>query len=61
MKVACGESFTVALDATGTLLTCGLSEFGQLGNGETGEYFVTASKIAFQNCDRLTARTVFVR
>ncbi|GMH60322.1 hypothetical protein TrST_g5640 [Triparma strigata] len=60
-KVACGENFTVVLDEEGILFTTGLSEFGQLGNGETGEYFVTASKLAFSNESKLTPRRTFVR
>ncbi|GMH87521.1 hypothetical protein TL16_g10880, partial [Triparma laevis f. inornata] len=61
MKVACGENFTVALNEEGIVFTTGLSEFGQLGNGETGEYFVTASKLAFTNESKLTQRRNFVR
>ena len=41
------------------MYTTGSSEFGQLGNGETGEYFVTASKIAFANETAFVKRTVF--
>jgi Regulator of chromosome condensation (RCC1) repeat len=44
-KVACGEDFSIALDDQGVMYTTGSSEFGQLGNGETGEYFVTANKV----------------
>mmetsp|Transcript_11992 Transcript_11992/g.34549 ORF Transcript_11992/g.34549 Transcript_11992/m.34549 type:complete len:558 (+) Transcript_11992:55-1728(+) len=48
-KIACGEDFSLALDDKGILYSTGSSEFGQLGNGETGEYFVTANKLAFTN------------
>ena len=58
-QIACGEDFSVALDREGLLYTTGSSEFGQLGNGETGQYFVTASKLAFANCSVWTPRTNF--
>ncbi len=61
VQVSCGENFAVAIDKEGYLYTTGLSEFGQLGNGQTGEYFVTASKLAFANETKLTRRSVFVR
>uniref|UniRef100_A0A7S1GNS8 Uncharacterized protein n=1 Tax=Cyclophora tenuis TaxID=216820 RepID=A0A7S1GNS8_CYCTE len=41
------------------MYTTGSSEFGQLGNGETGEYFVTASKLAFANEKSFVRRTTF--
>mmetsp|Transcript_1884 Transcript_1884/g.2631 ORF Transcript_1884/g.2631 Transcript_1884/m.2631 type:complete len:617 (+) Transcript_1884:521-2371(+) len=59
VQVSCGEQFSVALSSDGHLYTTGSSEFGQLGNGETGEYFVTASKLAFANCNLFTRRSVF--
>ena len=59
-KIACGEDFSVALDDHGHLYTTGSSEFGQLANGETGEYFVTASKLAFANGYGWTRQTTFV-
>jgi alpha-tubulin suppressor-like RCC1 family protein len=37
------------------MYTCGSSEFGQLGNGETGERILTANKVTFDN------RNVFER
>lgn len=37
------------MDEDGYLYTAGSSEFGQTGTGETGEYFVTANKLAFAN------------
>ena len=33
------------------------SQYGQLGNGETGEYFITANKLAFSNCAVWTRRS----
>jgi len=48
-KIACGEDFSLALDDKGILYSSGSSEFGQLGNGETGEYFVSANKLAYAN------------
>jgi alpha-tubulin suppressor-like RCC1 family protein len=41
------------------MYTTGSSEFGQLGNGETGEHFITANKLAFANCNLFTKRTIF--
>ena len=55
--VACGEDFSVLLDSEGFVYSTGSSEFGQLGNGETGEYFVQANKLAFANCNVFTRRT----
>lgn len=59
VHIACGEDFTVALDEEGKLYSTGSSEYGQLGNGETGEYFITANKLAFANCLKFTLRTTF--
>lgn len=58
-QVSCGEAFSVALSDTGCLYTTGSSEYGQLGNGETGEYFIAANKMGFANCNIFTKRTVF--
>lgn len=58
-QITAGEDFTVVLGTDGVMYTTGSSEYGQLGNGETGEYFVTASKLAFANCQVLTPRTTF--
>lgn len=41
------------------MYTTGSAEFGQLGNGETGEYIVTAGKTGFANCNVFTKRGVF--
>jgi alpha-tubulin suppressor-like RCC1 family protein len=59
-QIACGEAFSVALSDQGKIYTTGSSEYGQLGNGETGEYFVTASKLAFANEKVFTLRDKFV-
>lgn len=48
------------LSSVGQIYTTGASESGQLGNGATGEHFITASKIAFTNCNRFEPRTHFV-
>lgn len=41
------------------MYSTGSSEYGQLGNGETGEYFVSANKLAFANCNVFTRRSTF--
>jgi alpha-tubulin suppressor-like RCC1 family protein len=43
-KVACGAEFTMFL-CDGELFSCGLPQYGQLGNGTTGEYNTSASSI----------------
>lgn len=58
-KIACGEDFSLALDEQGILYSTGSSEYGQLGNGETGEYFVSANKLAFANAYGFEARLIF--
>lgn len=58
-QIACGEDFSLALSDQGHLYSTGSSEFGQLANGETGEYFVSANKLAFANCSTFTRRTTF--
>lgn len=60
VQAACGENFTVLLDSEGFMYSAGLSEFGQLGNGETGEYFIAANKIGFANATKFERRSVFV-
>lgn len=50
----------MALSDQGQIYSTGSSEYGQLGNGETGEYFVTASKLAFANCNLFTLRNRFM-
>ena len=59
-KLACGEDFSCALSTEGDLYTTGSSEFGQLGTGETGEYFISANKLAFANAYAFEKRTRFV-
>jgi alpha-tubulin suppressor-like RCC1 family protein len=58
-KISCGEDFSVALDDQGILYTSGSSEFGQMANGETGEYFVCANKLAYTNSFGFAAQTIF--
>jgi alpha-tubulin suppressor-like RCC1 family protein len=58
-KISCGEDFSVALSEVGVMYTTGSSEFGQLANGETGEYFVTANKLAFTNSYGFKDQTIF--
>eukprot|EP01116_Phalansterium_solitarium_P014663 TRINITY_DN32419_c0_g1_i1.p1 TRINITY_DN32419_c0_g1~~TRINITY_DN32419_c0_g1_i1.p1 ORF type:complete len:493 (+),score=226.16 TRINITY_DN32419_c0_g1_i1:131-1609(+) len=47
VKVACGAEFSMLLDSAGALHSSGLPEYGQLGHGTDGKYFITASKLAF--------------
>lgn len=49
------------LSSTGHLYTTGSAEFGQLGNGETGEHIVTAGKTGFANCAKFIRRSMFVQ
>jgi alpha-tubulin suppressor-like RCC1 family protein len=58
-KISCGEDFSVALDTEGILYTTGSSEFGQLANGETGEYFEKANKMAFANGFGFLPQSIF--
>lgn len=60
IKIACGEDFSVALSDQGVMYTTGSAEFGQLANGETGEHFIAANKLAFNNSFGFYKRTVFV-
>lgn len=60
VQASCGENFTVLLSNMGHIYTTGLSQYGQLGNGETGEYFITASKLTFANTVKFQRRSVFV-
>lgn len=60
VQASCGENFTVLLDSDGIMYSAGLGEFGQLGNGETGEYFIAANKIGFANSTKFERRSVFV-
>mmetsp|Transcript_19621 Transcript_19621/g.37113 ORF Transcript_19621/g.37113 Transcript_19621/m.37113 type:complete len:642 (-) Transcript_19621:26-1951(-) len=58
-EISCGEDFSMAISTQGRLYSTGCSQYGQLGNGETGEYFITANKLAFSNCAVWTPRTTF--
>jgi alpha-tubulin suppressor-like RCC1 family protein len=57
--VACGEDFSIALDTDGYMYSTGSSEYGQLGNGATGEYFIAANKLGFANAQSFQRRTTF--
>lgn len=48
-QVSCGGEFSMAVDTRGSLHSWGSPEYGQLGHNDDGKYFVTASKMAFQN------------
>jgi len=48
-QVSCGGEFSMAVDTRGALHSWGSPEYGQLGHNDDGKYFVTASKLAFQN------------
>jgi len=61
VQVSCGEATTLALDEDGFMYTAGSSEYGQLGNGETGEHFVSANKLAFANSNIFVKQVTFVR
>ena len=61
VRAACGEEFTVLLSSGGGLYTAGSAEFGQLGNGATGEHIVAAGKIGFANATKFERRSVFVQ
>ena len=60
VRVSCGENFTVALDDEGKLWTSGTAEYGCIGSGSTGEHFIQANKIAFDDCNRFELRNNFV-
>lgn len=61
VQVSCGENISALLSSTGHLYTTGSSEFGQVGNGETGEYIVTAGRVGFSNCAKFMRRSIFVQ
>lgn len=46
-RVSCGAEFSAAVDSEGLLAMWGKPEFGQLGNGTTGEYIAKANKIDY--------------
>jgi alpha-tubulin suppressor-like RCC1 family protein len=49
----------MAVSVEGHLYSAGSAEFGQLGNGATGEHIVTAGKTAFANSNCFVRRTTF--
>jgi len=60
VKECMGHERIKALSDQGVMYTTGSAEFGQLANGETGEHFITANKLAFNNSFGFYERTVFV-
>lgn len=49
----------MAVSVEGHLYSAGSAEFGQLGNGETGEHIVQAGKTGFNNSNCFVRRTTF--
>lgn len=43
------------------MYTAGSSEWGQVGNGETGEYIIAAGRLGFSNCYKFVRRNAFVQ
>jgi alpha-tubulin suppressor-like RCC1 family protein len=60
IHAACGENISALISSKGHLYTAGSSEWGQLGNGETGEYIVSAGRLGFANCAKFLRRDMFV-
>jgi len=60
IQASCGENFTLLLSSIGHIYTAGLGEFGQLANGETGEHFIQANKLAFANNSKFERQFTFV-
>lgn len=46
VAAAAGGDFSIALDAEGRVYTCGSQQDGQCGTGKTGEYIVSAGRVA---------------
>lgn len=61
VQASCGESVSALLSSAGHLYTAGSAEFGQLGNGETGEHIVSAGKLGYANCAKFVRRSEFVQ
>jgi len=53
-SIGAGIDFSVAVSKDGQLFTCGSKQFGQCGNGTTGEYIVTAGKIGYGTLEQFT-------
>ncbi|KAN0062784.1 hypothetical protein ACQY0O_004980 [Thecaphora frezii] len=51
VAASCGATFSMLLTASGKVYTMGSSEKGQLGNGRTGEHFISGNKLAFNTFD----------
>jgi len=61
VQVSCGEEVSALICSSGHLYTTGSSEHGLLGNGETGEYIITAGRLGYANCAKFTRRSIFVQ
>ncbi|SPO42313.1 related to SRM1  len=51
VAASCGVTFSMLLTASGKVYAMGSSEKGQLGNGRTGEHFISGTKLAFDTFD----------
>lgn len=60
VHAAAGENISALISSAGHLYTAGSSEFGQVGNGETGEYIISAGKLGYANCAKFLRRDMFV-
>jgi len=61
VSAACGQEVSALLSSTGQLFTAGSAEFGQLGNGETGEYIISAGRLGYANCGKFIRRSFFIQ
>jgi alpha-tubulin suppressor-like RCC1 family protein len=59
LKIACGEDFSIAVSEDGFLFSAGSGEYGQLGDGETGECITQSGKTSFSTCTSFVRRSVF--
>jgi len=48
VDVAAGGEFSCILDEAGTIYTCGMPEYGQLGHNDDGKFMAKANKIEFR-------------
>lgn len=60
IHASAGENISALISSKGHLYTAGSSEWGQLGNGETGEYIITAGKLGYANSAKFLRRDMFV-
>lgn len=47
VRVSAGLTFSLFLTTSGKVYACGSMEKGQLGNGRTGEHFISSNRMAF--------------